>query len=217
MSFHDVRFPDDISRGLTVRRSFNTLVLASESGFEQRIGQWARSRVEFELSLQVYNETTIERIRAFFEARQGRLYGFRCRDWSDFYVGYTKQLGSSAWPLGTPHVFATGNGTQTVFQLQRRYESGSTIVNRKVTRPLPAFVPAPFRLWVGGVEQTSGWTLNSSTGVVTFTSAPANGAKIAWAGLFDLPVRFDTDSLSLNLEALNIGATSGLRIIEIRE
>lgn len=217
MSFHDVRFPDDISRGLTVRRSFNTLVLASESGYEQRVGQWTRSRIEFELSPQVYNETTIERIRAFFEARQGRLYGFRCRDWTDFYVGYTKQLGSSTWPLGTPHVFATGNGTQTAFQLERRYVSGSTIVDRKITRPLTGFTPAPFRVWVGGVELTSGWSLNASTGVVTFTSAPANGAEIAWAGLFDLPVRFDTDSLSLGLDALNIGSTSGLRIIELRE
>jgi hypothetical protein len=39
---------------------------------------------------------------------------------------------------------------------------------------------------------TTDYTISSS-GLVTFTSAPANGHSITWTGIFDVPVRVDGD------------------------
>ena len=41
----------------------------------------------------------------------------------------------------------------------------------------------------------SGWTVDTTTGVVTFTAAPAGGVIVRAGFEFDVPVRFDTDKL----------------------
>jgi uncharacterized protein (TIGR02217 family) len=49
---------------------------------------------------------------AFFEARNGRLHGFRFKDWADFKSCLPSQApGPSDQPIGT------GNGSATLFQL----------------------------------------------------------------------------------------------------
>jgi uncharacterized protein (TIGR02217 family) len=68
---------------------------------------------------------------------------------------------------------------------------------------------------VNGVTQNSGWTIDTTTGIITFTSAPASGAVTAGYE-FDVPVRFGADKLSISVDAFEAGSISAIDIQEIR-
>ena len=50
----------------------------------------------------------------------------------------------------------------------------------------------------------------------TFASAPAPGTAITAGFEFDVPVRFDTDSLSINLANFAAGEVPSLPLVEVR-
>ena len=56
-----------------------------------------------------------------------------------------------------------------------------------------------------------------TTGVITFAQAakPPAGAVVTAGYLFDVPVRFDTDFLEIDMEAFEAGAIPRIPLIEI--
>ena len=50
---------------------------------------------------------------------------------------------------------------------------------------------------------------------MTFTTPPAAGAAITAGFSFDVPVRFDTDELDIDLSAFEAGAIPQIPLIEI--
>lgn len=46
------------------------------------------------------------------------------------------------------------------------------------------------------VEQTTGWTADARTGIVTFDDPPADGTVIKWTGCFDTPMAFEGNSFA---------------------
>ena len=86
------------------------------------------------------------------------------------------------------HLFGTGNGSTTAFQLVRSFGGFAEPVfeiNSTVAAPL---------LYKAGVLQTAGthYTLGA-TGLVTWVTAPAGGAALTWTGSFYRRVRFVRD------------------------
>ena len=75
---------------------------------------------------------------AFFEARNGRLHGFRFKDWADF-----KSCLPSQTPGPTNQPIGTGNGSTTQFQLTKRYTSGAQFWTRAITKPVAGSVNSP--------------------------------------------------------------------------
>ena len=73
------------------------------------------------------------------------------------------------------------------------------------------------RVALGGVEQAvgSGFNCDPATGLVTFTAAPPAGAIITAGFAFDVPVRFDTDELDIDLSAFDAGEIPKIPLIEI--
>ena len=69
---------------------------------------------------------------------------------------------------------------------------------------------------VGGTVQSSGWSVDTTTGLITFTTAPANGAAITAGFEFDVPVRFDTDQLDVTLDIERLGSITSIPLIEVR-
>ncbi|PNA40956.1 DUF2460 domain-containing protein, partial [Pseudomonas sp. MPR-AND1A] len=88
---------------------------------------------------------------------------------------------------------------------------------RKITRPLSGTVKIYKYISSAWVEQTSGVSVNFSTGVVTFTTAPANGVALGWCGQFDVPVRFDTDKPTFSMDLAYVGQVQNIGLIELRE
>lgn len=212
-----ITFPDDIARDLDIVRSANTKLLEADSGYEQALGLWSQKRVIMSLRLSVYSPDRLAQIIAFYEVVNGRQYGFRCRDHTDFFIGYNSQyVGASI----TPHKFATGDGSTLAFQFAQTYTVDSVTRTRKITRPRND-VDLPVKVYkkVSGnwVLQTSGYAVNYDTGVVTFSAAPTNGQELAFACLFDLPMRLDTDGPGLKMKVLQIGSTDTLKFVQLKE
>jgi uncharacterized protein (TIGR02217 family) len=54
-------------------------------------------------------------------------------------------------------------------------------------------VAGTVRIALDGVELASGWSVDATTGIVTFAAAPGAGVAITAGFEFDVPVRFDSD------------------------
>ena len=208
MSFHEVLFPVDIafnSEGGPTRR---TDIVALVSGHEERNSPWAGSRRAFNAGYGVKSLSDIERVIAFFEARSGRLYGFRFRDPFDFKSGP-----AASAPQADDQVLGQGDGAATAFQLVKSYASGPAAYAREIKKPVAGSV----LLAVAGAVKTQGadFTVDETTGRVTLASAPAPGEAVTAGFLFDTPVRFDTDELRINLAAFRAGDIPSIPLIEV--
>jgi len=69
---------------------------------------------------------------------------------------------------------------------------------------------------LNGSPQASGWSVDSTTGLVTFATAPGSGVAITAGFEFDVPVRFDTDALDVTLGIERLGSITSIPLLEIR-
>ena len=207
MAFHEIRFPDNISRGARGGPERRTQIIELASGDEERNASWANSRRRYDAAYGVRRTDDLAAVVAFFEARNGRLYGFRWRDWGDY-----KSCVPSGTPAATDQAIGTGDGTTTIFQLVKAYTSGAQSWARAITKPVSGSVLVA----VNDVVQASGWSVDTTTGIISFTSAPANGAAITAGFEYDVPVRFDTDRLDVTMDIERLGSIASIPLIEVR-
>jgi uncharacterized protein (TIGR02217 family) len=207
MAFHEVRFPDDISRGARGGPERRTQIVELASGDEERNASWANSRRRYDIAYGIRRADDLAAVVAFFEARNGRLHGFRFKDWADH-----KSCLPSQTPGPTDQVIGTGDGATTAFQLVKRYASGGQTWTRTITKPVAGSV----RIAVDGADQVSGWSVGNATGLVTFDTAPATGVAVTAGFAFDVPVRFDTDALDVTLDLERLGSITSIPLLEIR-
>jgi uncharacterized protein (TIGR02217 family) len=207
MAFHEVRFPDNISRGARGGPERRTQIVELASGAEERNASWANSRRRYDVAYGIRRADDLAAVVAFFEARNGRLHGFRFKDWADF-----KSCLPSQTPTSTDQPIGTGNGSTNTFQLTKRYTSGAQSWSRVITKPVAGTVT----IALNGTPQASGWSVSTTTGLVTFTTAPAAGVNITAGFEFDVPVRFDTDVLDVTLDLERLGSITSIPLVEIR-
>ncbi|MCH4814101.1 DUF2460 domain-containing protein [Halomonas neptunia] len=208
MAFHEVRFPDTISRGARGGPERRTQIVELASGDEERNASWANSRRRYDVAYGIRRADDLAAVVAFFEARNGRLHGFRYKDWAD----YKSCLPSQAITAFDQQI-GTGTGSMKIFQLSKRYTSGAQTWVRTIAKPVAGTV----RVALGMVEQMSGWTMDATTGVITFTTAPGNGVIVRVGFEFDVPVRFDTDVLDVTLDIERLGSITSIPLLEIRK
>lgn len=200
MAFDEIRLPEKIERGATGGPEFLTTVSLLDSGKEQRNQLWENDRGRWDVGYGVQERADALLIRNFFLARRGRARGFRFRDWTNYTTGTTQQ------PAGT------GTGALTTFQMQYRYvDAGSFTYTKDIVKPV-----AGASVYLNGSLQGSGFSINTATGIITFTSPPGNGVVVTWTGQFDLPVRFDTDKLDLVLESVEVITAPNIPIVELK-
>jgi uncharacterized protein (TIGR02217 family) len=209
-AFHEILFPLDIALGSAGGPERRTDVVTLGSGREERNARWAHSRRRYNAGYGIKSFEALSAVVAFFEERRGRLYGFRWRDRLDH---------SSAAPgaVVTPadQAIGVGDGATATFQLVKSYGS----VHAPYARPIGKPVGGSVRVAVDGIEagEGSAFTCDGATGVVTFLPGhvPGVGAAVKAGFLFDVPVRFDTDYLEVDLSAFAAGAIPAIPLIEI--
>ncbi len=201
--FHEVSFPARLAFGSGAGIERKCEIVSLASGYERRNSPWALGRRRYLIGAGVRSLTDASELLSFFEAREGRLFGFRFRDFADFKSGALKAV-----PTPTDQVIGTGDGAKTQFALCKAYGS----VVRPITKPVAGSV----RVSVNGSERTTGFSVDMTTGAVTFSVAPAAGAVIRAGFLFDTPVRFDSDQIDLTLESFDAGRVGAVSLIEIR-
>jgi len=107
-----------------------------------------------------------------------------------------------------------GDGAARVFQLVKRYGTGASAFVRTIAKPVAGTV----RVAVAGVEATGpAFSVDATTGVVTFAAVatPPAGAPVTAGFEFDVPVRFDTDRLTIDLAAFRAGDIPSIPLVEI--
>jgi len=210
-SFHEILFPLDVALKSAGGPERRTEIVAFGSGREQRNARWAHSRRRYDAGYGVKTLSALQQVVAFFEERRGQLYGFRWRDRLDHSSAIDEATLS---PLD--QMLGTGGSAQAQFQLAKTYGSGYAPYVRPIGKPVPGSV----RLAVAGVEANADtdFTCDPATGIVTFLPGhiPASGAAVTAGFLFDVPVRFDTDYLEVDLSAFAAGAIPKIPLVEIK-
>ncbi|MEL7048002.1 MAG: DUF2460 domain-containing protein [Pseudomonadota bacterium] len=211
MAFHEIRFPTDISRTAQGGPERRTEIVVTGSGHEERNSRWADSRRNYNAGYGVKSIADLYRVISFFEERRGRLYGFRWRDPTDW---------SSASPGAAISMLdqelGLGDGVQKSFQLVKTYGATFAPWSREIKKPVAQSVA----IAVDGAAQVEGvdFELDTATGSLLFFDGhePASGAVVTAGFEFDVPVRFDTDKLEINLQGFQHGAIPSIPIVEVR-
>jgi uncharacterized protein (TIGR02217 family) len=211
MAAHEVQFPVNISYGSRGGPGYRTDVVHTDSGAEERIARWSEPRRRYDVAYGVKTNSDLVALQSFYIGRRGAEFSFRYKDWLDF---TTHTDGGSAYTKDD-HVIGTGDGATTTFQLVKRYTSGDTVRVRNIRKPVANKVAVAF----DGVNQATGWSVNTATGIITFSVAPTLGVVITAGCEFDVPVRFEDsggETLLFTLEDFKRGSSS-VAIIEVIE
>lgn len=214
--FEEVRLEGSlIIEGAIGGPQFSTDVIVVRSGREKRNVNWSQSRGRWELGERQIDTAELHHLVGFFRARQGRAQGFRWKDWADYQATNTPLTRNGVTTQGQLGDGTGGEGTS--YQLNKIYTSGSTTTTRKITKPT-----GTISVYKNGVLQSSGYTLATTTGIVTFSVAPGGGDTLLWAGEFDVPVRFDTDEFRTRFDVVRVSDGEALHwlmslpIVEMR-
>lgn len=176
-----------IGWSVTKAPAFNTRVQESVSGRENRTSLMAFPKWTIGLTFNILRDdpTTSSPAAPFDELK--KLVGFFLRqNGSGKAFLYTDPTDSSVADMQ----FGTGDGNTTQFQLVRTYGAGGFTfaepiqnLNGNVTNIKDN----------GSTVSNANYSVNS-TGLVTFTTAPADGHPLTWTGSYYYRVRFVNDS-----------------------
>jgi uncharacterized protein (TIGR02217 family) len=209
MGFHEVRFPASLSFGSLGGPERRTDVVQLSNGYEERNTPWAASRRRYDAGMGLRSMDDIEALIAFFEARQGQLFGFRWKDWTDYRSGApSREVAFDDQEIGI------GDGVLRRFQLSKTYVSGANSYVRAIRKPVAGSV----RVGLQGDEQieTIHFIVDAATGEVEFPVAPAVGERVTAGFEFDVPVRFDTDRIMVSAASFQAGDVPQIPVVEIR-
>jgi len=199
-AFDDVQFPIALGREAEVTPEYSTAIVTSAGGYEMRNADWAAARTRYDVGPGIRSEADIATLLGFFRARMGPARGFRLRDPFDASSGATV-------PTALDQQLGIGNGVGTRFPLVKHYGAAT----RRITRPVAGSVVVA----VDGVA-TAAFSLGDG-GMVEFDIAPVTGAVVTAGFLFDVPVRFAEDNLSVTRATFLAGSAASVPLIEVRE
>ena len=197
----NVRLPVEVEQGATGGPRFSTSIQTALSGIEQRIAEWDIARCEYDVGYAVRGKTSLlSEVIKLWRDRRGSAYPFRFKDWSDFQA--------------TNVAIGTGNGSLASFQLVKVYS-----VIFETIRAIQLPVSGTVQIKVAGVTktETTHYTVDYSTGLITFTTGniPAAAQAITATFEFDVPVRFTEDALKVSMTMDDFGDIGSIPLIEV--
>jgi uncharacterized protein (TIGR02217 family) len=209
MSFHEVRFPANLSFGSVGGPERRTEIVTLANGFEERNTPWAHSRRRYDAGVGLRSLDDIEALIAFFEARQGQMFGFRWKDWADY-----KSCPASRQITPLDQIIGRGDGETRVFALCKTYQSGAASYVRPIAKPVVNTVLAA----VAGDPKIFGqeFTVDVTRGEITFADAPDVGVEVRAGFEFDVPVRFDVDRIQTSVASFQAGDVPNVPVVEVR-
>lgn len=214
MATHETVFPTDISYGSAGGPGFNTGITENSTGQEERIGRWESARRRYDIAWGVKKYVNLTRVQTFFQARRGSLYGFRYLDPLD----NTSQLDGVSAPTALDQTIGTGDGVVDQFQLRKTYPEGPAEGVSMITKPVAGSV----LIALDGVAQTEGvdFTVDATTGLITFATAPADGVDITAGFRMHFPCRAGEDleaAIMAAVDNFDSGSMPPMPIVEIRD
>jgi uncharacterized protein (TIGR02217 family) len=206
-AFHEVSLPLPFALGASGGPERRVDIVALGSGAEARNTPWAHGRRRYDIGGAVRTLDELHELIAFFEARRGKLHGFRFRDPFDF-----KSCAPSAAISPSDQLIGAGDGATTVFALVKTYGAGEDRYERPIRKPVEASVVLALDGVPLGAED---FEVDPVTGFVTVEIPPGEGVLVSAGFLFDTPVRFDIDRLDLSLDGFGAGRALAVPLVEI--
>ncbi len=200
MSFFEAEFPRAIGFQRQGGPTFNSAVVAVQSGQEQRNRAWAAARAEYTASLVTpasavgNTDLFIEQVRTFFLMVGGMADGFRFYDHLDCIA------------LNEPMLDLTGG----IWQLQKTYTLGGRTYTRAITKPITSSVIDYRGVNLSNTISVSGATVSATdhtTGKLTLSGV--SGTPHA-SFQYHIPVRLTSDKFEPEVEP----SSSGNRVIK---
>lgn len=211
MSFHEIRFPTRISLGASGGPERRTEIVTLGSGHEERNTRWADSRRSYNAGYGIKSRNDLHDVITFFEERRGRLYGFRWNDRSD-----NKSCPPQDTPSAADQLIGEGDGATASFQLTKTYGDAHAPYARAITKPVAGSVIVALDDVIQA--ETTDFIIDLTTGIITFVPGkePGIGVQVTAGFEFDVPVRFDTDELRIDMTSFEAGQIQNIPVMEIR-
>lgn len=201
--------------GWRASRESDVTVVTTKNGSESRFSKSPYPRRKYEIPYQKMSMTNRLYLYNFYEARNGPARSFKLWDRDNFYIA-NQSIG-------------TGDGATTAFQLIVTSGDAVHTFNRNVLHPASTgtAIPPELQGYVVGVTTTSytvkvngvtktettDYTVSSSTGILTFVTAPAAAATLTVSFWYYTPVRFDGMIFDMDLHGI-YGSTQA-HLIEV--
>lgn len=179
MSFlNSAIFPFE-AKSLRSTPTWQTTVIRMAGGAEQRSSTFVNALRVYDAALGIKTLTDYQTLEKFFNAVRGQLHGFRYLDRANF--------------SATVEAFGTGDASESNFQLTKDDGNAANAFNREIYKPITGTIS----IYKNAVLQTetTHYTIDYNTGIVTFVTPPPVGHVLTWSGQFHVPVRFTVDSL----------------------
>lgn len=192
------RFPDGIAFIFSGGPRFSTDIVVNAGGYESRNQNWAQARGRWECGHAPKNRANSEVLAAFFRNAAGRANGFRFKDWSDYSATVAEGVFTSL-----------GNNQ---YQMCKRYTIGALSHDRIISKPILETISVTgFDIGSPSIHE-----LDPTTGILTVGGS--GDSPSTWAGEFDVPARFDSDDMVLQLLESNphLYSWGDIAIVELR-
>lgn len=186
---------------------WDTTVIEYPTGQSRRNQNRSAALGAWQLGDRRIDGDTADLLDSFFHAMRGRVHSFLYLDWGDYLVKEQQLIveGDTA-------------------QLIKVYGLSINAWVRDIQKPDATSVVLEMNEGAGWetLEADVDYTLDATTGIVTFDTPPETSAQVRWSGRFYVPVRFDRDRLDktfLGIEEREGGdvrayAIGGLAVVE---
>ena len=227
-------FPSLSGLDIDIQRTpiYSTEVQQSSNGLELRAAFWSYPRYKISLSFNFLRSASYSKSAqnewetlVGFLARMAANYDtfyFTMPD--DYFVGtLASPTSATSMPIGV------GNGTTTAFQLQRTLVPSASLAaaaSRSYYPTIgdgyePVFVvnnTTPPSIFVNSTLKTvtTDYTINNTTGVLTFTSAPASSAIISWTGSYYWNVRLEKEQYDFSRMLNGVWEAKTINLITVK-
>ena len=202
IGFHNVRFPEDISWGSSGGPEFKTQIFESFRGYEKRNVDWCQPLMQFNVAYGVKKDVQMLSLLNFFNARQGRAYGFRYKNWGNYRIRNA--------PI------ATGDGLNTRLPLWKFYGFSGSRQYKRLRKIVDNSVSGVGIGAVGGLTEGVDYNIDYETGEIALNNPPGYGVPVYGSLEFDEPVRFDVDSIQVVIDQFNSNSLSSLPLIGVK-
>lgn len=240
MAFLEIEFPRKLALQAVGGPGYFTTINPGFSGYEQRNQNWQNARAQYAVSFEHRTVPEWQALESLYHAARGMANGWRLFDPGDY-----SALGQ---------FIAEGDGVTTQFQLQLTYAFPISqyeqirLIQKPITSKVITYqgnsLPDTVNVYLNGSPQTHNvgyvtgggvqFTLDETTGIITFTTAPGDDVIITADFQYHIPVRFDLQSTNSQTVSTTEGplqktyetspnapggvlvSISGLTLVEIR-
>lgn len=197
---------------------WSTHIQQVDSGAERANQRWQHPLHTFSLPEAIRDQADFEDIHDHWMVMRGPLFTFPFRDPLDFASVPLSNPNFVPVTSGIDQQIGIGDGVTKIFQLTKAYTRGISTYVRNITHPILSTIAVAIDDVDTDVLSPSAiYSVGRETGLVEFELPPSPGQVIKAGFLFDVPVRFASDTAFDGIvHTFSVGGFADVELTEIR-